>query len=138
MHPRPYIPIPQYWPWVSCIYDKLAAFKLFCKISYMLDTLQKIFLIYLHFYHSRHDIFFICSHTVHIHSKYLKKESFGKSIYRQSKNSLKWFFFVSTVNRKGGVLCSARFSERLKMRKSLAVHYRQNKPFLVLSSIVIS
>ena len=27
-------------------------------------------------------------------------------------------FFVSTLNRKGGVLCSARVSEALKMRMS--------------------
>ena len=36
---------------------------------------------------------------------------------------LNYFFFVSTLNSKGGVLCSARVSERLKMRKSLAIHY---------------
>ena len=34
-----------------------------------------------------------------------------------------FFFFVSTLNSKGGVLCSARMGERLKMRKSPAIHY---------------
>ena len=53
---------------------------------------------------------------------YIKKGSFGKSIYRQSK-TLECFFFVSTLNSKGGVLCSAKLSKRLKMRKSLGIHY---------------
>ena len=36
------------------------------------------------------------------------------------------FFFVSTLNRKGGVLCNTRVSEGLKTRKSLAIHYWQD------------
>ena len=51
-------------------------------------------------------------------------------IYRRSKTSLIifknlslniFFFFVSTLNNMGGVLCSAIVSERLKMRKSLGI-----------------
>ena len=45
-------------------------------------------------------------------------------------------FFVSTLNRKSGILCSARFSEQLKIKKSLAFDYWQDKPSLVLRSIV--
>ena len=33
LHLRPYIPIPQYWPGISRVYDIIAAFKLSCKIS---------------------------------------------------------------------------------------------------------
>ena len=35
LHLRPYIPISQYWPGVSCIYDIIAAFKLSCKIFHI-------------------------------------------------------------------------------------------------------
>ena len=35
---------------------------------------------------------------------------------------LNFFFCVLTVSSKGGVLCSAIVSERLKMRKSLRIH----------------
>ena len=55
------------------------------------------------------------------------------SIYRQSKTSLIIsknhifnFFFVSTLSSMGDVLCSAIVSERLKMRKSLGIHYWQD------------
>ena len=33
LHFMPYIPIVQYVPWVSCVYDIIAAFKLSCKMS---------------------------------------------------------------------------------------------------------
>ena len=32
---RPYIPILQYWPRVSCVFDIIPAFKLSCKISHI-------------------------------------------------------------------------------------------------------
>ena len=32
LHLRPYIPIHQCRPWVSCVHDIIAAFKLSCKI----------------------------------------------------------------------------------------------------------
>ena len=35
LHLRSYIPILQYWPRVSCVYDIIAAFKLSCKISHI-------------------------------------------------------------------------------------------------------
>ena len=35
LHLRSYIPILQYWPRVSCVYDKIATFKLSCKISHI-------------------------------------------------------------------------------------------------------
>ena len=35
LHLRPYIPILQRWPRVSCVYDIIAAFKLSCKISHI-------------------------------------------------------------------------------------------------------
>ena len=37
-----------------------------------------------------------------------------------------FFFFVSTLNSKGGVLCSATVSEWLKMRKYLGICYYQD------------
>ena len=53
------------------------------------------------------------------------------SLYRQCKISLiifenyafKYFFLVSTLNSIGGALCIVILSERLKMRKSLAINY---------------
>ena len=56
------------------------------------------------------------------------------SIYRQSKTSLMIFknyfqiifFLVSTLNNRGGVLCSVIVNERFKMRKSLAINYWQD------------
>ena len=39
-----------------------------------------------------------------------------------------FFFFVSTLSNIGGVVCSAIVSERLKLRKSLAIPYRQGMP----------
>ena len=91
LHLSPYIPIPQYFPRISCVYNIIAAFKLSCKISHILDTLQKISRIYLRFYYFtlRHD--FLYAHTAYIHIKYLKKGSFEMSIYRQSKTSLIFF-----------------------------------------------
>ena len=38
LHLRLYIPIPQYWSGVSCIYDIMVAFKLSCKIFHIYDT----------------------------------------------------------------------------------------------------
>ena len=35
LHLGQYIPIPQYWWGVSCIYDILAAFKLSCNTSHI-------------------------------------------------------------------------------------------------------
>ena len=60
----------------------------------------------------------------------MKKGSFGP-IYSQSKTYLiifknyvfEYFFFVSSM---GGVPCGTIVSERLKMRKLLGVHYRQD------------
>ena len=78
------------------------------------------------FINSRYNIIFICN-AVYIHSKSLKKGSFGKSICRWSKTSLKYcFFFVSTLNSMDGVLCSVIVSEQLKIRKSLAINYWQD------------
>ena len=51
LHIRQYIPIPQYWPGVSCVYDKIAVFKLTCKIFHIYDTFQKISSIYLRSYY---------------------------------------------------------------------------------------
>ena len=56
------------------------------------------------------------------------------SIYSQPKTSLiifknyilKYFFFVSTLSSMGGVLWSAIVSQRLKMRKTLGIHYLQD------------
>ena len=45
------------------------------------------------------------------------------------------FFSVSTLNNKGGVLCSARVSEQLKMRKSLAIHYELNKSLININKL---
>ena len=39
LHLRPYIPIPQYWPRVFCVYDILAEYKLSCKSP----TFRKLF-----------------------------------------------------------------------------------------------
>ena len=117
LHLRIYISFSQYWPWVSCIYDILAIFRLSCKISHMKDTYQKISRIYLHFYHHV-TTYFSYAHVVYFHSKYLKKGSFVKSIYRRSKTYLKWFFFVYTLNSKGGVLCSARVSKAEKISRN--------------------
>ena len=35
LHLRPYNPVSQYWPGVSCIYDTLVAFKLSCNNSHI-------------------------------------------------------------------------------------------------------
>ena len=48
---RSCISIPQHWPGVSCIYDILAAYKLPCKISHNLETLQETPCVYLSSYH---------------------------------------------------------------------------------------
>ena len=67
---------------------------------------------------------FLHAHAVYIHPKYLKKGSFGKSISRRSKTSLKYCCFsVSTINSMNGVLCSVIVSERLKMRKILTGYH---------------
>ena len=58
----------------------------------------------------------------YIHSNHLKKGSFTNAIYSRTKTSLKWIFIVSALNRKSDDLCSARLSERVKMRKSLEIH----------------
>ena len=69
---------------------------------------------------SVHVTTFLDAHGVYIHPKYLKKGSFGKSISRRSKTSLKYCCFsVSTTNSMNVVLCSVVVSERLKMKKSL-------------------
>ena len=83
---------------------------------------------------------FLFAHAVYIHyilPKCLKKASFGKWISRRSKTSLKYFFSVSTITSMCAVLCSVIVSERLKMRKSLAINYWQDTIFLVSSSIVM-
>ena len=60
-------------------------------------------------------------------SKNNEKRSFGKAIYRRSKTSLKYCFLISTLNSMGSsTLCSTIVSERLKNRKALAIHYRQD------------
>ena len=41
----------------------------------------------------------------------------------QSKTSLNFFFFVSTLNSMGGILCSTTVSEWLKMRKYFGIYY---------------
>ena len=48
---RPWIPTPQYWSGVSCVYDIIAAFKLSSKISHIYSTLQKMSRIYLRSYY---------------------------------------------------------------------------------------
>ena len=48
---RPWIPTPQYWSVVSCVYDIIAAFKLSNKISHIYNTLQKMSRIYLRSYY---------------------------------------------------------------------------------------
>ena len=48
-----------------------------------------------------------------------------------------YFFYVSTLNSKGGALSSARVSDCLKMRKSLPVHYGQDILFLLSISIIM-
>ena len=117
LHLRPYIPIPQYWPGVSCIYDTLAAFKLSYDISPIKSpAFTSTFTILCS------DIIFIC--TCNIYSLKIFKE--GK-IYevdiKAIQNFFVIFFVVFTLNGMGGVLCSAIASELLKMRKSLAIHY---------------
>ena len=55
----------------------------------------------------------------------LKREVLGSRF----KDNLKFLwnnFSVSTLNSIGGVLCSVTVSERLKMRKSLAINYWQD------------
>ena len=53
-------------------------------------------------------------------------------IYKRSKTSLiilkkytfnNFFFFISTLNSMGGVMCSPAVREQLKMRKSLRICY---------------
>ena len=99
LHLRSYIPIPQYWPGVPCIYDILATFKLSCNT-------YKISSIYLRSYHFTLWHYFWYAYTPYIYSKYLKKESL-KAI----QHFFVIFFFVSTLNSMGGVLCSATVSE---------------------------
>ena len=133
LHLRIYISFSQYWSWVSCIYDILAIFRLSCKISHMKDTYQKISRIYLHFYHHV-TTYFLYAHVVYFHSKYLKKGSFVKSIYRRSKTYLKWFFlFIHLIAR----VASFVVLEWVKLKKSLAIHYWQDMPSLVSSSIIM-
>ena len=136
LHPRPYIPIPRYWPGVSCIYEIGIAFIFSCNISHISDTLQKVFRIYLHSCHVTLQHYFYLR-MQYILPKCLKKASFGKWISRRSKTSLKYFFSVSTITSMCAVLCSVIVSERLKMRKSLAINYWQDTIFLVSSSIVM-
>ena len=107
-----------------------------CKIFHIYDTFQKIPSIYLRSYYYyftlRHN--FLYADAAYTHSKYLKKRSFGMSMYGQSKTSLMIFknyfpiifFLVSTLNSMGGVLCSIIVSERFKIRKSLAINYWQD------------
>ena len=50
----------------------------------------------------------------------------GKSVYRQSKISFKYFFSVSIINSMYAVLRSVIVSKQLKMRKSFPINYRQD------------
>ena len=76
---------------------------------------------------------FICTRNIYL-LIILMKWSFGISLYRQCKIYLiifgnyvfKYFFLVSTLNSMGASLCSVAVSERLKMRKSLAINYWQD------------
>ena len=58
LHLRSYIPIPQYWPGVPCIYNILATFKLSCNTSHIKYPAFTYALII-----SRYDIIF----DMHIH-----------------------------------------------------------------------
>ena len=68
LHLRPYIPIPQYWSVVSCIYDIIAEFKLSCTIFHIYDTFQKFSRIYLRSYYFtlRHNFLYV--HAAYAHS----------------------------------------------------------------------
>ena len=68
LHFKQYIPIPQYWSRVSCIYDIIAVFKLSCKIFHIYYTFQKNSRIYLRSYYFtlRHN--FLYAHAAYIHS----------------------------------------------------------------------
>ena len=78
---------------------------------------------------SCYDILSICTRSIYS-LKIFKEGEFWNSIYSQFIIYLKllWndFFFVFTLNSKGGVLCIATVSEGLKMRKSLTIHYWQD------------
>ena len=102
---------------VSCTYEIVILLLFSCKISHIYNTLQNFSRIYL--------IIFICTRSAaYTYPKYLKKGSFRKSISKRSKISLKYCCFsISTINSMDGVLCSFIVSERLKMRKSLAINY---------------
>ena len=91
-----------YWQDLNCLVKSPASRMLIRKFP----TFTSVLII------SRYDIFFIYARAVCIHSKYLKKGSFGKSIYRQSKTSseMKFFLFLHLI--AGVVSC-----EQLKMRK---------------------
>ena len=122
-HFRP-IPIPQYWQGVSGTCEIVIVFIFSCKISCKILFRNSAHLPLLL---SVHVTTFLYAHAVYIHPKYLKKGSFGKSISRRSKTSLKYCCFsVSTINSMDGVLRSVIVSERLKMRKSLAINYWQD------------
>ena len=70
-------------------------------------------------------LFFIC--TCSIYSlKIFKEGKFWKVDLKAIQNFFVIFFFVSTLNSKGGVLCSATVSEWLKMRKYLGICYYQD------------
>ena len=54
----------------------------------------------------------------------LRREVFGSRVKGNQKLLCNIFcLFISTLNIMDGVLCSARVSERLKIRKSLGIHH---------------
>ena len=86
---------------------------------------------------SRYDISFYI-HTQHIFTHNIqRREVLGCRFTGDLKLLRNEFFFVTTLNSKGSVPCSAWVCERLKMRKSLTMHYWQDIPSLVSSSIIM-
>ena len=119
LHIRSYIPVPQNCPRISCIYNILAAFKLFCNTFHKKSPSFTSAFITLHY-----DIIFNM-HLRHIFTQnVLRREVFGSRVKGNQKLLCNIFcLFISTVNIMNGVLCSAKVSERLKIRKSLGIHH---------------
>ena len=70
-------------------------------------------------------LFFICTYSIYS-LKIFKGREFWEVDLKAIQNFFAIFFFVYTLNGKGGVLCSATVSEWLKMRKSLGIYYYQD------------
>ena len=82
--------------------------------------------------------FFICAHSIYSLKIFKEGKLWGVDLKAIRNFFVIFFFFVSTLNSIGGVLCSATVSGWLKMRKFLGIYFSTIRtPSLVSRSIIM-